>query len=62
MDYTGEIKVILINLSRELVVIEPGMRIAQMVIKRYEKANLIEVDKLDDTERGEGGFGHSGTD
>lgn len=61
-DYTGEIKVILVNLSREFFTIEPGMRIAQMVIKRYEKANFIEVDKLDDTERGEGGFGHTGVE
>lgn len=59
-DYTGEIGVILVNLSNENVNVEPGERIAQMVISSYEKATLIEVTELSQTERGEGGFGHSG--
>lgn len=59
-DYRGEIGVILINLSQETQTIEPGERIAQMVIARAEQAELTEVDVLGETERGEGGFGHSG--
>lgn len=59
-DYRGEIKVILINLSNETVVINTGERIAQMVIAKYEKAKLEEVDVLSDTQRGVGGFGHTG--
>lgn len=59
-DYRGEIGVILINLSNEDQTIEPGERIAQMVIARYEQAEMILVDELGQTERGEGGFGHSG--
>lgn len=59
-DYRGEIKVILINLSNEEIVIENGERIAQMVIARHEKATLIAVDKLQETQRGAGGFGHTG--
>src|SRR5690606_24703240 len=59
-DYRGEIKVILINLSNETVVINTGERIAQMVIAKYEKALLTEVDELNNTERGSGGFGHTG--
>jgi dUTP pyrophosphatase len=60
-DYRGEIKVLLINLSDEPFVIENGERIAQMVISRYEKADLAQVEKLDESERGEGGFGSTGT-
>jgi len=60
-DYRGEIKVILINLSKENQIIEPGERIAQMVIARYEQAELIEVEELSDTKRGAGGFGSTGT-
>ncbi len=60
-DYRGEIKVILINLSNEEFVIKNGERICQMVIKRYEKVSLIEVDDLNETDRGAGGFGHTGT-
>lgn len=56
-DYRGEIGVLLINLSQEPFVIEPDMRIAQMVISRYETATWKEVDELDETVRGEGGFG-----
>lgn len=61
-DYRGEIKVLLVNLSNEDFVISRGERIAQMVIARYEKAELEQVDVLDSTERGEGGFGHTGED
>ncbi len=60
-DYRGEIGVILINLSTEAVTIESGERICQMVIARHEQPNLEEVTLLSDTERGAGGFGHSGT-
>ena len=59
-DYRGEIGVILINLSAEDFVVEDGERIAQMVIARHEQPQLIQVETLDETERGEGGFGHSG--
>jgi dUTP pyrophosphatase len=59
-DYRGEVGVVLINLSQEDFVVNDGERIAQMVIARYEKAELIEVECLDETERGEGGYGHTG--
>ncbi|SHE31878.1 dUTP pyrophosphatase [Tissierella praeacuta DSM 18095] len=59
-DYRGEIKVILINLGKESYIINKGDRIAQIVFIKYEKAILIEVDDLDETTRGNGGFGHSG--
>ena len=59
-DYRGEICVILVNLSAETFIIEDGERIAQMVIARHEQAEWDETDTLDDTERGAGGFGHSG--
>lgn len=59
-DYRGEVCVILVNLSSEDFVIEDGERIAQMVIARYEQAEWQEVDVLDETERGTGGFGHTG--
>ena len=59
-DYTGEIKVVLINLSNENFVVNPGDRIAQMVVSRYERVEWNEVATLDETERGEGGFGHTG--
>lgn len=59
-DYRGEIGIILINLSQEPFVIQDGERIAQMVIARYELARWKPVDSLEETERGEGGFGHSG--
>jgi len=59
-DYRGEIKVIMINLSNETTVINTGERIAQMVIAKYEQVILQEVDELGETERGEGGFGHTG--
>jgi len=59
-DYRGEVCVILINLSNEPFVINDGERIAQMVIAKHEQPELIEVDVLDETERGAGGFGHTG--
>lgn len=59
-DYRGEIMAILINLSNEYFSIKPGMRIAQMVIARHEQANFLDFDVLSETERGDGGFGHSG--
>ena len=59
-DYRGEVGVILINLGQEDFVINDGERIAQMVIARYEQAELLAVEVLDETERGSGGFGHSG--
>ena len=59
-DYRGEVGVVLVNLSQEDFVVNDGERIAQMVIARYEKADFIEVEVLDATERGEGGYGHTG--
>ena len=59
-DYRGEIGVILVNLSKESFVINPGERIAQMVIARHETVEWEEVDSLDDTARGAGGFGSTG--
>lgn len=59
-DYRGEICVILINLSAEPFIINDGERIAQMVIAKHEQPDFIEVKALDETERGAGGFGHSG--
>ena len=60
-DYRGEIKVILVNLSNEEFTINPGERIAQMVVARYEKVEWDYVEVLDETERGAGGFGSTGT-
>ncbi len=59
-DYRGEVCVILVNLSNEPFTITDGERIAQMVISRYEKIDWLPVDSLDDTQRGTGGFGHTG--
>ena len=59
-DYRGEVCVILVNLSNEPFTILDGERIAQMVIARYEQVQFVSVDVLDETERGAGGFGHSG--
>lgn len=59
-DYRGEIGVILINLSQDDFIVNDGERIAQMVIARHEQAQWEQVDTLDETERGAGGFGHSG--
>ncbi|MCM1309938.1 MAG: dUTP diphosphatase [Bacteroides sp.] len=60
-DYRGEVGIILINLSAEPFVINPGERIAQFVIKKYERIEWEVVDRLDETKRGDGAFGHSGT-
>lgn len=60
-DYRGEIKAVLINLSNEPFVIENGERICQMVIAKHETAYFIEVETIGETERGNGGFGHTGT-
>jgi dUTP pyrophosphatase len=59
-DYRGEIKVILVNLSDVLFTLEPGERIAQMVIARFEHISWNQVETLSVTSRGEGGFGHTG--
>ena len=60
-DYRGEIKVILVNLSSQEYVLNPGERIAQMVIARFERIEWECVDQLSQTDRGAGGFGHTGT-
>jgi len=60
-DYRGEVKVILVNLSNDEFVVEDGERIAQMIIAKHERADLIEVKELAETSRGAGGFGHTGT-
>ena len=60
-DYRGEIKIIMANLGTEAVEIEDGERIAQLVICPVVKANIVLVDELDETERGEGGFGSTGS-
>ena len=60
-DYRGEVKVILINLGSEEVVIEPGERIAQLVIAPVQRVEVVEVQEVTPTERGEGGFGSTGT-
>lgn len=59
-DYRGEIKVLLINLSQEDFVIADGERIAQMVIAKHEQGKWEKVEVLDETERGDGGYGHTG--
>lgn len=59
-DYRGEIKVLLINFSQHNFVVNDGERIAQMVIAQHEQARFVEVSELDDTERGTGGYGHTG--
>ncbi|MBO7646284.1 MAG: dUTP diphosphatase [Prevotella sp.] len=60
-DYRGEIGVVLVNLSNEPFTVEPGERIAQMVIAKHEQAEFVVVEELDETERGAGGYGHTGT-
>lgn len=60
-DYRGEIGVILVNLSNEDFTIENGERIAQLVIAKHDRAEWIEVEELSETDRGEGGFGSTGT-
>ena len=60
LDYRGEIGVVLINLSNEECTIEPGERIAQLVIAQHEQADLELATELSETERGDGGYGHTG--
>jgi dUTP pyrophosphatase len=59
-DYRGEIRVILVNLGAEAVTIQPGDRIAQMVVAPVTRVEWLEVEALDETARGSGGFGHTG--
>ena len=59
-DYRGDIGVVLVNISNEDFVVQPGDRIAQMVINKFEQAEFEVVEELDETERGEGGYGHTG--
>lgn len=59
-DYRGEIGVVLVNLSNDPFTVEPGERIAQMVIAKHEQAGFVLVNELDETERGAGGYGHTG--
>ena len=59
-DYRGELMVLLVNFSTEDFIINAGERIAQMVIARHEQASFVEVEVLDETERGVGGYGHTG--
>lgn len=59
-DYRGEVMVLLVNFSNEDFVINDGERIAQMIIARHEQGEFVEVGELDETERGEGGYGHTG--
>ena len=59
-DYRGDVGVILVNISNEDFVVKPGDRIAQMVINKFEQAKFEVVEELDETERGEGGYGHTG--
>lgn len=59
-DYRGELRIILVNLSNEPFVINDGERIAQLIVTRHEQVEWEPVEQLDDTERGTGGFGHTG--
>jgi dUTP pyrophosphatase len=59
-DYRGEVKIILINFSKEGFIIQPGERIAQLILSKVYKARLEETDELNNSKRGEGGFGHTG--
>lgn len=59
-DFRGEVKVLITNAGTEPFTLEPGMRIAQLVVARHERVVWDETDELDDTARGEGGFGHTG--
>lgn len=60
-DYRGEVKVPLINLGQQPFIVEPGMRIAQLLIAPVPRVRMVEVEDLDDTPRGAGGFGHTGS-
>jgi dUTP pyrophosphatase len=59
-DYRGQVHVPMVNLGKAAFTVERGMRIAQMVVQPVPKAELVEVDELDETKRGHGGFGHTG--
>ena len=59
-DYRGEIKIILLNISNQSYFIDKGDRIAQFILSKYEKIEFDEVEKLEETERSDGGFGHTG--
>lgn len=59
-DYRGEIRIGLVNLSDQVYTIHPGDRVAQMIISRYEQAEVVEVQSLEESDRGEGGFGSTG--
>ena len=59
-DYRGELKVIMVNLSKDEYTINPQERIGQLVLNKVAQMELVEVDSLDETERGAGGFGHTG--
>ena len=59
-DYRGELGVVLVNLSQEDFTVNDGERIAQLVFAKHEQCNFVQVDVLDETERGEGGYGHTG--
>lgn len=59
-DYRGEIKVCLVNISNDIYIVKQGDRIAQMIFARFEKADFIVTEKLSETTRGEGGYGHTG--
>ncbi len=59
-DYRGEVKVLLVNLSDVPFVVNDGERIAQMIVAKYEQVEFVEVEQLDETERGTGGYGHTG--
>ncbi|MCH7963206.1 MAG: dUTP diphosphatase [Bacteroidetes bacterium] len=60
-DYRGEVKIILINFSKEEFIIQPGERIAQLILSKVYKARLEETEELNHSKRGEGGFGHTGS-
>ncbi len=59
-DYRGEVMVLLVNFSKEDFIINDGERIAQMIVAKHENVDFVEVDVLDETERGQGGYGHTG--
>ncbi|HHT9129070.1 MAG TPA: dUTP diphosphatase, partial [Candidatus Wujingus californicus] len=59
-DYRGEIGIIMCNLGKERFIVERGMRIAQLVIQPVIRADLVEVERLEESNRGGGGFGHTG--
>lgn len=60
-DYRGEVKISIVNISKDDFILKPGERVAQMVIAKFERITWKEVSELSETERGDGGFGHTGT-